>query len=104
MEPKGGILMCNLKGRMDKGGHHDVEMKEWMQKIIMMWKSRWMDAEGIIISKSKGQMDLGGHYDVEIKNMVDAKEGNMMCELKGQMDKGRHYDVEIKGWMQKGAL
>ena len=25
-------MMCKLKGRMDKGGHHDVEMKGWMQK------------------------------------------------------------------------
>ena len=24
--------MCKLKGRMDKGGHYDVEMKGWMQK------------------------------------------------------------------------
>ena len=23
--------MCKLKGRMDKGGHYDVEMKGWMQ-------------------------------------------------------------------------
>ena len=34
-------MMCKLKGRMDKGGHYDVEMKGWMQK--------------------------GGHYYVEIK-------------------------------------
>ena len=25
-------MMCKFKGRMDKGGHYDVEMKEWMQK------------------------------------------------------------------------
>ena len=25
-------MMCKLKGRMDKGGHYDVEMKRWMQK------------------------------------------------------------------------
>ena len=35
--------MCKLKGRMDEGGHYDVEMKAWMQK--------------------------GGHYDVQIKRM-----------------------------------
>ena len=29
---KGGITMCKLKGRMDKVGHYDVEMKGWMQK------------------------------------------------------------------------
>ena len=27
MDAKGGIMMCKLKGRMDKGGHDDVEMK-----------------------------------------------------------------------------
>ena len=25
-------MMCKLKGRMDKGGHYDVEMNRWMQK------------------------------------------------------------------------
>ena len=25
-------MMCKLKGRIDKGGHYDVEMKGWMQK------------------------------------------------------------------------
>ena len=25
-------MMCKLKGRMDKEGHYDVEMKGWMQK------------------------------------------------------------------------
>ena len=25
-------MMCKLKGRMDKGGHHDVEMNRWMEK------------------------------------------------------------------------
>ena len=25
-------MMCKLKGRMDKGGHYDVELKGWMQK------------------------------------------------------------------------
>ena len=32
MDAKGGIMMCKLKGRTDKGGHYDVEMKGWMQK------------------------------------------------------------------------
>ena len=41
MDGKGGIMMCKLKGGMDKGGHYDVEMKGWMQK--------------------------GGHYYVRIK-------------------------------------
>ena len=25
-------MMCKLKGRIDKGGHYDVEIKGWMQK------------------------------------------------------------------------
>ena len=36
---KGGwkvsIIMCKLKGRMDKGGHYDVEMKGWMEKVAI---------------------------------------------------------------------
>ena len=32
MDGKGGIMMCKLKGWMDKGGHYDVEMKGCMQK------------------------------------------------------------------------
>ena len=27
VDGKGGIMMCKLKGRMDKEGHCDVEMK-----------------------------------------------------------------------------
>ena len=29
---KGGIMMRKLKGRIDKGGHSDVQMKRWMVK------------------------------------------------------------------------
>ena len=29
---RGGIIMCKVKGGMDKGGHYDVEMRGWMQK------------------------------------------------------------------------
>ena len=46
--------MCKLKGRMDTGGHYDVEMKGWMQK------------GGIIRCKLKGRMDKDGHYNVQI--------------------------------------
>ena len=28
-------MMCKLKGRMDKGGHYEVEMKGWMDKSGM---------------------------------------------------------------------
>ena len=44
MDAKGGIMMCKLKGQMDKGGLYDVQMKRWMEM---------------------------GHYDVQIKR-VDA--------------------------------
>ena len=27
MDGKGGIMMCKLKGWMDKGGHYDVQIK-----------------------------------------------------------------------------
>ena len=36
--------MCKFKGRMDKGGHYNVEMTGWMQKV------------GIIICKLKGRI------------------------------------------------
>ena len=32
MDGKDGIMMCKLKGRTEKGGHYDVQMKRWMQK------------------------------------------------------------------------
>ena len=28
-------MMCKLKGWMDKGGHFDVEMKGWMEKLAL---------------------------------------------------------------------
>ena len=28
----GGNMMCKFKGQMDKVGHYNVEMKEWMQQ------------------------------------------------------------------------
>ena len=63
-------MMCKLKGRMDKGGYYDVEMKGWMQN------------RGIMMCKLKGRMDNEGHYDVE---------------MKGWMSKVTFfYDVQIK--------
>ena len=35
MNGKGGIMMCKLKGGMDKGVHYDVEMKGWMKKVAL---------------------------------------------------------------------
>ena len=32
MDGKDGMMMCKLKGWMDKGGQYDVEIKGWMQK------------------------------------------------------------------------
>ena len=32
MDGKGGIMMCKLKARMDKGDHYDAKMQGWMQK------------------------------------------------------------------------
>ena len=32
MDGKGDIMMCKLKGGMDKGGHYDMEIKGWMEK------------------------------------------------------------------------
>ena len=32
MDAKGGIMMCELKGWMEKGGHYEVEMKKFLQK------------------------------------------------------------------------
>ena len=32
MDAKGGIMMCKLKGRINKGGHYDAEIKGWMQQ------------------------------------------------------------------------
>ena len=29
---KDGIMMCKLKGRMEKGGHYDAQMKGWMDE------------------------------------------------------------------------
>ena len=31
-----GIMMCKLKGQMDKGGHYDVQMKGWMDKRVAL--------------------------------------------------------------------
>ena len=32
MDEKGGIMMCKLKGQMNKGVHYKVEMKGWIEK------------------------------------------------------------------------
>ena len=52
-------MMCKLKGRMDKGGHYDVEMKGWMQR------------GGITMCKLKGRIYKGGHYDIEMKGWME---------------------------------
>ena len=35
MDAKEGIMMCKLKGQMDKGGHYDVEMKRAGQQGVI---------------------------------------------------------------------
>ena len=32
MDGNDGSMMCKLKGRIEKGGQCDVQMKRWMQK------------------------------------------------------------------------
>ena len=36
MDGKGGIMMCKLKGRMEKARHYDVQIKRWMKKVALM--------------------------------------------------------------------
>ena len=31
MDGKGGIMMCKIKGHMDKDGHYDEEIEGWME-------------------------------------------------------------------------
>ena len=45
MDGKGGIMMRKLKGGMDKGGHHDVQIKRVDEK------------GGIMTCNLKGRMD-----------------------------------------------
>ena len=28
-------MVCNIKGRMDKRGHYEVEMKGWMETVAL---------------------------------------------------------------------
>ena len=55
-------MMCKLRGRMDKDGHYDMDIKEGNGK------------GGIMIRKLKGRMDKEGHYDEEMKRSMQ-KEG-----------------------------
>ena len=34
MDGKGGIMLCKLKGRIEKG-HYDVQIKGWMKKVAL---------------------------------------------------------------------
>ena len=34
MDGKGGLMMCKLKGHMDKG-HYDVQIKRWMKNVAL---------------------------------------------------------------------
>ena len=35
VDAKGGIMMCKLKGWIDKGGNYDEEMKGLMKKVAI---------------------------------------------------------------------
>ena len=35
MDAHEGIMMCKLKGGMDKGGLYDAEMKGWMEMVTL---------------------------------------------------------------------
>ena len=56
-----------IKWQMHKGWHYDVEMKEWMEKVVIM------------MCKLKRGMDKGGHYDVEMKGWMQ-KGGILRCK------------------------
>ena len=53
MDGKGGIMMCKLKGGMDKGGHYGnekVDAKGWHYDV---------------------QIKRDGHYEVEMKGWME---------------------------------
>ena len=57
MDGKCGIIMCNLNGGMDKGGHYDVEMKGGCKRGALScvnYKGGWIRM-GTMIWKSKGE-------------------------------------------------
>ena len=35
MDAKGGHMIRKVKGRMDKRGHYDVQIKRWIQKVAL---------------------------------------------------------------------
>ena len=72
-------MMCKLKGRTDKRGHYDVEMKGCMQK-----------GDNYDVQIKRG-MDKGGHYDVEMKWWMQ-KHSITRCNLK----RGR--------WIREGIM
>ena len=46
MDEKGGIMMCKLKGRMDKGGHYEM----WKKVALRMWKLKVDALKGMALS------------------------------------------------------
>ena len=74
-----------LKGRMNKGGHYDVEREG---------KGGWQ--------KLKGRMDKGGHDDMG--KCANLKGRWIKWNRKGGW-KRWHYDVQIEGgWIRKGIV
>ena len=35
MDAKVAIIMCKLNGWIDKDGHYDMEIKGWMEKVVL---------------------------------------------------------------------
>ena len=75
-------MMCKLKGRTDKKGHYDVEMKGY---------ERVYAKRGHYDVQIKRGMDKGGHYDVEMKWWMQ-KHSITRCNLK----RGR--------WIREGIM
>ena len=67
-------MMCKLKGRIDKGGHYDVEMKGWIQK------GGHYDS---VQSKSDGWTREGITMWTTSKGGCNKWRDIMMCRLKG---------------------
>ena len=59
MAGKAGIMICKLNRWMDNYRHYDMEIKGWMEKMVLRSKG------GTMMCKLKGLMDKG-HYDVQI--------------------------------------
>ena len=67
MDEKGCNMMCKLKGRIENGGHYDVQIKS-------------MDGKGRALCCADEKVDAKEHYDVEIK--VNGHRGHYHFQMK----------------------